>query len=153
MLQRFTRGDADKDTTLKALAHLMDSQFSVPILGWRFGLNTLLDLIPGLGDAATSVVAILIMVAAGRRGASRATLLRMGFNIAVYAVGGVLPLIGDVFDSWWKPNQRNLHMLSQSAEEAHRADALFLGALATALALLVLLCLALFLGILHYLLK
>src|SRR4026209_751426 len=122
------------ETSLERLSWLMDDLFRVPGLGWRFGLDALIGLIPGFGDTATSLVSFYILVNAVRYGVPKITLLRMGLNIAIdYAVGS-LPLAGDFVDAWWKSNQRNLDLLRKratvSAEEARSANAgdwLFVG--------------------------
>src|SRR4051794_14787893 len=74
------------DEHLEKLSWLMDSQFRVPLLNWRFGLNTFIDLIPGIGDAATTLVALYLMAAAVRYRVPKLTLVRMSFNIAVYFI-------------------------------------------------------------------
>jgi hypothetical protein len=100
---------------LEQLSRLMDTYFRIPGLGWRFGLNLIIDLIPGIGDSATSIVALVILVAAVRYRVSKLTLLRMGVNIAIYFVVGLIPFAGDLFDAWWKPNRRNLSLLERRA--------------------------------------
>ncbi|HAF13481.1 MAG TPA: hypothetical protein DCK99_07225 [Blastocatellia bacterium] len=100
---------------LEQLSRLMDSQFQIPLLGWRFGLNAIIDLIPGIGDAATSLVALYVLASAVRYRVPKITLLRMGINIAVYFLFGLLPWLGDLFDAWWKPNLRNIVLLRRSA--------------------------------------
>jgi hypothetical protein len=114
----------------------MDDMFRVPVLGWRFGLDALIGLIPGLGDTATSLVSFYILAAAVRYRVPKITLLRMGLNIGIdYAVGS-LPLVGDLLDAWWKSNHKNLDLLKQratvSADEARpgrTSDWLFVGAI------------------------
>ena len=112
------------DRELEVLSQLMDNQFQVPVIGWRFGLNAVIDLIPEFGDIATTVVALYILVSAVRYRVPKITLLRMGMNIAIYFVGGLVPFAGDLFDAWWKPNIRNINLLRRratvSAEEAQR---------------------------------
>jgi Domain of unknown function (DUF4112) len=112
---------------LEVLSQLMDNQFKVPVLGWRFGLNAIIDLIPEFGDIATTIVALYVLVAAVRYRVPKITLLRMGVNIGIYFVGGLVPLAGDLFAVWWKPNIRNLNLLRRratvSAEEAKRGRA------------------------------
>ncbi len=109
---------------LEVLSQIMDNQFRVPVLGWRFGLNAIIDLIPEFGDIATTIVALYILVSAVRYRVPKITLLRMGVNIAIYFVGGLIPLAGDLFDAWWKPNIRNINLLRKratvSAEEARQ---------------------------------
>lgn len=110
---------------LQVLSQIMDNQFRIPILEWRFGLNAIIDLIPEFGDIATTIVALYILVAAVRYRVPKITLLRMGLNIAIYFIGGLLPFVGYLFDVWWKPNIRNLNLLREratvSAEDAKRA--------------------------------
>ncbi len=112
---------------LEVLSQLMDNQFRVPVIGWRFGLNAVIDLIPEFGDIATTIVALYILVSAVRYRVPKITLLRMGLNIAIYFIGGLVPFAGDLFDAWWKPNIRNINLLRRratvSADEAKRGRA------------------------------
>jgi len=112
------------DRELEVLSQLMDNQFQVPVIGWRFGLNAVIDLIPEVGDIATTIVALYILVSAVRYRVPKITLLRMGLNIAIYFTGGLVPFAGDLFGAWWKPNIRNINLLRRratlSAEEARR---------------------------------
>ena len=123
----------------------MDDVFRVPVLGWRFGLDAVLGLIPGLGDTSTSLVSFYILAAAVRYRVPKVTLLRMGLNIAFDYVIGSLPLVGDVADAWWKSNRMNLELLRKratvtaaEARAGRASDWLFVGGLIlglTALAL------------------
>lgn len=129
---------------LEVFSQLMDNQFRVPVLGWRFGLNAIIDLIPQFGDVVTTLIALYVLVSAVRYRVPKITLARMGLNIAIYFVGGLVPLAGDVFAIWWKPNIRNLNLLRSratvSADEAKRGQtgdwlfvALIIGGLLTLL--------------------
>jgi len=125
---------------LEVLSQLMDNQFRVPVIGWRFGFNAIIDLIPEFGDIATTIIALYILVSAVRYRVPKVTLLRMGLNIAIYFIGGLVPFAGDVFDAWWKPNIRNINLLRKratvSADEARRgrsSDWLFVGAIVAVL--------------------
>ena len=84
------------DQRLERLSRWMDSQFRIPVIGWRFGLNPIIDLIPGFGDIATSLVAIYVMASGIRYRVSRITLLRMAINIAIYFIVGLIPWLGDL---------------------------------------------------------
>ena len=112
----------------------MDDLFRVPVLGWRFGLDALIGLVPGLGDTSTALVSFYILAAAVRYRVPKITLLRMGLNIGIDYVVGSLPVIGDFADAWWKSNRMNLELLQKratvSAEEARSgraSDWLFVG--------------------------
>src|SRR5215208_3725360 len=121
----------------------MDDVFRVPVLGWRFGLDALIVLVPGLGDTGTSLVSFYILAAAVRYRVPKITLLRMGLNIAFDYVIGSLPLVGDVADAWWKSNRMNLELLRKratvSADEAksgRASDWLFVGGIIAVLMVL-----------------
>ena len=112
---------------LEVLSRLMDNQFRIPVLDWRFGLNAIIDLIPQFGSIATTIVALYILVSAVRYRVPKITLLRMGLNVGIYFVAGLVPFAGYLFDAWWKPNIRNLNLLRRratvSAEEAKKGRA------------------------------
>jgi hypothetical protein len=123
------------DKSLERLEWLMDELFRIPVLGWRVGLDALIGLIPGgLGDTTTSLVSFYILAAAVRYRVPKITMLRMGLNIGLDYLLGIVPVVGDVADAWWKSNQKNLELLRKratvSAEEARDArlsDWLFVG--------------------------
>src|ERR1043165_8354986 len=133
------------DKSLERLSWLMDDLFRVPVLGWRFGLDALIGVIPGLGDTTTSLVSFYILVAAVRYRVPKITLARMGLNIAIDYVVGSLPIVGDVADAWWKSNSMNVELLRQratvSAAEARSgrlSDWLFVGGIIVGLTALAL---------------
>jgi hypothetical protein len=118
----------------------MDGLFRIPGTGWRFGLDAIVGLVPGIGDTATTLVSLYILAAGVRYRVSKATLLRMGTNIAIDYVLGSIPLVGDLFDAVWKSNQMNVELLRRRATvpaaEARRgrlSDWLFLGLIAMGL--------------------
>jgi hypothetical protein len=122
------------EKSIERLGWVMDDLFRVPVLGWRFGLDALIGLIPGIGDTGTTLVSFYILAAAVRYRVPKITLLRMGMNIAIDYVVGSLPLVGDVADVWWKSNQMNVELLRKratvSAEEARAgrlSDWVFVG--------------------------
>jgi hypothetical protein len=119
---------------VEVLARWLDTQFTLPGVGWRFGLDPLVGLIPGVGDLATTLVAIYIVALAGRCGIPRITVARMAVNVAIDMLVGSLPVVGDLFDFWWKGNRRNAALLKirlhESPAELRRAtlrDWMFVG--------------------------
>ena len=106
---------------LRRFAHWMDDGIKLPWIPLRVGLDPIIGLVPGLGDAAGAVLAAWILVEAGRLRASRATLVRIFYNIAVDALGGAIPLLGDVFDVVWKANLRNVALLERHLADPARA--------------------------------
>jgi hypothetical protein len=131
---------AEIEESLDQLSRWMDGLFRIPGVGWRFGLDAIVGLVPGIGDTATTVVSLYILAAGVRYRVSKGTLLRMGANIAVDYLLGAVPIVGDLFDAAWKSNQKNVELLRRratvSAAEADRgrlSDWLFVGALAVGL--------------------
>ncbi len=104
------------DKSLDRLGWLMDDLFRIPILDWRFGLDAIIGLIPAVGDTSTSLVSFYILVSAVRYRVPKITLLRMGLNIAIDYIVGSLPVVGDLFDAWWKSNRMNLDLLKRRAQ-------------------------------------
>jgi len=127
---------AEVEQSLERLSWLMDDLFRVPGLGWRFGLDAVVGLIPGFGDTATTLVSFYILAAGVRYRVPKITMLRMGLNIGIDYLLGSLPVVGDLFDAWWKSNQMNVELLRKratvSAAEARKgrmSDWLFVGAI------------------------
>jgi hypothetical protein len=101
---------------LERFAWWRDSSIPIPGTRFRFGLDAVIGLIPGLGDLAGLALSSYVLAEAARLGVSRAVLFRMGFNVAVETLIGSIPIIGDVFDAFWKANQRNVRLLGAYAE-------------------------------------
>jgi hypothetical protein len=95
------------------LAKIMDDQFFVPGTSIRFGLDSILGLLPGLGDAISSAISLLIVHHAWQTGASPILLGRMLGNIGVDFLLGAVPVVGDVVDLAWKANRKNARLLEQ----------------------------------------
>ena len=127
---------AKVDVSLDRLSWVMDDLIRVPGLGWRFGLDALIGLIPGFGDTATSLVSFYILVAAVRYRVPKITIMRMALNLALDYLLGSVPVVGDLFDAWWKSNQMNVALLKQratvegeAAREGRFSDWVFVGAI------------------------
>ena len=112
-----TRHDLQR---LKKAAGLLDTWIRVPGTRLTFGLDGLLGLIPVLGDTATLLAGLWIVAEAHRIGVSKSTLARMLANVGIdYAVGTV-PVLGDLFDFFWKANRRNVRLLEKEIERRER---------------------------------
>jgi hypothetical protein len=98
---------------LRSLARFLDSALPVPGTRYRFGLDAVIGLIPGIGDAFGALFSVIIVFQAARLGAPRSTLIRMMGNIALDTIVGGIPLLGDLFDVGWQSNNRNLALLEQ----------------------------------------
>jgi hypothetical protein len=99
------------DADLAFLAALMDDRFRIPGTNVRFGLDSVVGLVPGVGDAIGGIVSSYIIWRAQRMGASNWVLLRMTGNMLFDSALGVIPLVGDIFDWKFRANRRNLELL------------------------------------------
>ncbi|MBS0263924.1 MAG: DUF4112 domain-containing protein [Planctomycetes bacterium] len=136
------------------MARFMDDFVEIPGTGVRFGFDALLGLIPGLGDTLSSLVSLYILKAASAAGVPRITLLRMAANIGIDMICGSIPVLGDVFDVFWKANIKNVELLARHtqatpAEErrARSGDWLFVSGLIAGLAALLVGCITILFGI------
>ncbi|HEY8563429.1 MAG TPA: DUF4112 domain-containing protein [Pyrinomonadaceae bacterium] len=100
---------------LETLSTYLDGLFRVPGTGWRFGLDSLVGLIPNVGDTITSLASFYILLAGVRYGVPKITLLRMAFNIGLDYLVGTIPFIGDAFDFVWKANKQNMELIRTRA--------------------------------------
>ena len=105
---------------LQRLACLWDAAIRLPG-GVAIGLDPLIGLVPGVGDAAGALVSGYIVLEAARLGVPAPTLLRMLANIGIDALVGAVPVLGDLFDIGWKSNLKNVALIEQHVADPHAA--------------------------------
>lgn len=110
--------------SVEALARLMDSQFTIPGTSFPIGLDTVIGLIPGVGDTIGLGVAGYIVMRGAQMGVPKRHLSVMGFNIGVDWLIGCVPVIGDLFDVGWKANNRNAQIIREHFETHLRVEIL-----------------------------
>ena len=101
----------DPDADLEALARFLDARFS--IFGIKFGFDSLIGLVPGIGDAASAGIGIYIIFRAWREGASFFILLRMFWTWLLDLIFGSVPVFGDIFDIAFRSNLKNVRLLQR----------------------------------------
>jgi hypothetical protein len=111
----FTRSRSryERVARLDALATLLDTAFILPGTNVRFGLDALIGLVPGIGDAITTAMSLYIVHEARQLGAPSHVIFRMLANIAIDGFVGAVPLLGDAFDVIWRSNRRNMRLLRE----------------------------------------
>ena len=120
-------GDGRDETGRRSLQHLrtitllFDQAFGIPGTKWRFGLDALFGLVPGLGDIAGALVAVYALHVARQLNAPTAVRLHMLSNIALDALIGTVPILGDIFDFAFKAQTRNLALLDAYVATPHKA--------------------------------
>lgn len=114
------RTRAERIARIEALAVLLDTAFVFPGTNIRFGVDALVGLVPGVGDALTTAISLWLVKEARALGAPGHLVARMLGNIVIDGVIGAVPLVGDAFDLVWKSNRRNLHLLRKHIEREGR---------------------------------
>lgn len=107
---------------VRRLAWLLDNSIPLPGLRFRIGVEAILGLIPGIGDALGVALSSYILREAWRLGVPRSVLLRMGLNVAIEGIVGAVPLLGDLFDAAWKANLRNVALLEAHVNDPRRTE-------------------------------
>ncbi len=130
------RKQVEIEESLESLSRYLDDWVKIPIVGWRFGLDALVGLVPNVGDTLTSFASFYILIAGVRYGVPKITLLRMAFNIGLDYVVGAIPFLGDAFDFFWKANKQNMNLIRERAtgkDKGTTSDYLFVGLIILAL--------------------
>jgi hypothetical protein len=108
---------ADAERRIAFVARMLDDLVTIPGTRQRLGLDSVVGLIPGLGDLASAAVGAWVILEAARFRLPGVVLLRMVVNTVVDLVIGAIPLIGDLFDVVFKSNSRNLALFRRHATD------------------------------------
>jgi hypothetical protein len=95
---------------LRTVAYVLDECIRLPGTNFRFGLDPILSVVPGAGDAVGAGVSLYVIAESAYLGVGPKTVLRMLANVGIDAVGGSVPIVGVVFDAVWKTNKRNVEL-------------------------------------------
>lgn len=101
---------------VEKVTELMDSKYRLPGTNFRFGLDPILGLIPFLGDAVSFGISSALLLSMWKHGASGEVKARMSVNIILDLLIGSIPVIGSIFDFYFKGNERNLRLLKRHYE-------------------------------------
>lgn len=110
------RSAKDRMEQIERLTHLLDESFKLPGTDFRIGWDALIGLIPGAGDIASSALSAFMIYQAHRMGASKWIVARMMGNVGLDFLIGVVPVLGDTFDVFFKSNRRNTRLLKKHFE-------------------------------------
>jgi hypothetical protein len=96
------------------ITRLLDDGFAIG--PFRFGLDPIIGLLPVVGDALPTIFSVYLFAIALQAGATPGTLLRMALNILIDWLFGSIPIIGDIFDIFFKASSRNLRLLKKTVD-------------------------------------
>lgn len=127
------------------LAKALDTTVKIPGTSISIGLDPLLGLIPGIGDALANLIGAIILGLATRLRVPRIVLARMSLNLLINGTIGAIPIIGDLFSVWFQSNMRNAALLREAATRPDREthpDWLYVGGIIGGTVVLMLLAIA-----------
>ncbi|KQR69482.1 hypothetical protein ASG25_13180 [Rhizobium sp. Leaf384] len=105
---------------LAKLARIMDTAVGIPGTRFRFGADSLLGLVPIVGDASGAIIGLAIVNEARRLGVPKRKMAQMLYNLGLDATLGAVPLVGDVFDVYFKAHKRNIQLIMDHFELTDR---------------------------------
>ncbi|MFP6583737.1 MAG: DUF4112 domain-containing protein [Candidatus Hydrogenedentota bacterium] len=103
---------------LEHLSRLMDASIGIPGTKFKFGIDAVIGLIPGGGDLIGVVISLYVVARAAQLGIPKSTIVRMLGNVASDGLIGSVPVAGDVFDAFFKANQRNVKLTLDALSES-----------------------------------
>lgn len=112
----------DRLARIERVAKLLDSRFRLPVIGVRVGWDSILGLVPGVGDAVTALPAGWMIWHGYAMGARKRVLARMGLNAGIDMLVGGIPLVGDIFDVAFKSHRKNLALLQREMQRKSTQD-------------------------------
>jgi hypothetical protein len=98
---------------VRVLARLLDEAITIPGTNVKVGLDPIIGFLPGAGDVVGGALSAYALLVAARLGAPKTVMVRMLGNVAIDAVVGAVPVLGDLFDFGFKANTRNVALLEQ----------------------------------------
>jgi hypothetical protein len=96
---------------LDMLATVFDTAFILPGTNIRFGVESFVRLVPGVGDVIASALSCYLLYEARRLGVPRLLFARMLANVVLEGTIGAVPIAGDAFDVFFRANRRNVALL------------------------------------------
>jgi hypothetical protein len=140
MSRSLPRSTASRLHFVRFLADLLDQRFTIPGTSIRVGLDPILGLVPGIGDALANIAGSAILVIAVQLNVPKIVLMRMGLNLAANSLIGAIPVFGDIFSIGFRSNAKNAELLERYVgSDARRAgldDWLFVAGLISAVVLI-----------------
>ncbi|WP_313803361.1 DUF4112 domain-containing protein [Sphingobium sp.] len=123
----FGRDPASVRKRIQAMEALLEGLFVIPGTNRRVGLDSLIGLVPVVGDFATAAMGAWIVWEARNLGMSKWQLTRMAANVGFDTLIGAIPFAGDVFDFFYKSNSRNLRIIRRHLDRHHPSTAIVEG--------------------------
>ncbi|WMN11970.1 DUF4112 domain-containing protein [Marivirga salinae] len=102
---------------IRRISQLMDSKFRIPSTSIKFGIDPLIGIIPGVGDLSSYIVSLMLIYTIRKNGAGGKLITKMLINVSIDALIGAIPILGAIFDVWYRANDKNLRLAQEYYEE------------------------------------
>lgn len=112
-----TRPDHPSLARARKIARLMDSAITIPVIRKKIGLDPLIGMLPVGGDAISALMSLYLLLVAFELRLPNHVLARMGANILVDVMVGMIPVVGDIADMIWKSNEMNFKILEEAYQK------------------------------------
>ena len=103
----------EKLTRLRQLSENLDESFTIPGTNIKFGIDALIGLVPGGGDLIGGLFSLYLLRTAIKMKLPKSAIISIMFNIIIDTTIGIVPVIGDIFDIFWKSNKRNMRIIEK----------------------------------------
>ena len=107
----------EKLTRLRQLSENLDESFTIPGTNIKFGIDALIGLVLGGGDLMGGLFSLYILRTAIKMKLPKSAIISIMFNIIIDTTIGIVPVIGDIFDIFWKSNKRNMRIIEKHLVE------------------------------------
>lgn len=114
---------------IEAMEHLLEGLFVIPGTNRKIGLDVILDVIPGIGDAAAAALGAYVVWEARNLGMTKWQISRMAGNVGIDFLLGLIPWIGAIPDFFFRSNTMNLKMIKKHLDKHHPGGATIEGQL------------------------
>jgi Domain of unknown function (DUF4112) len=104
---------------VEALEQLLERSFHIPGTKVPVGLDSIIGLVPVVGDLVTAAMGAYMVWEARNLGMSKFHLMRMAANVGIDTALGAIPLAGDAFDFLWRSNSKNLRIIKKHLDKHH----------------------------------
>ena len=108
---------------IEGLERVMERIVVVPGLNRPVGLDVILDFVPFAGPTAAAAIGAYLAWEARNLGMSKWHMARLGGNVGVDWLLGMIPIIGVIPDFFFRSNTRNLRIIKRHLDRKHPAGA------------------------------
>ena len=119
--KHLSRDPAAVRQRLEGMERLLERAFTIPGINRQVGLDSIVGLVPGIGDMVTAAMGAWLIWEARNLGMSKFQLARMAANLGIDTAVGAIPLAGDLFDFLYRSNSKNLRIVKRHLDKHHPA--------------------------------